>query len=62
MPGRIGAGCSAQGVDVDADLVAGFGLLGVLAGELRFLVQAGGVVGPTLEFIQVRLEVCAGAG
>jgi|SRR5271167_354545 len=32
-----------QGVDVDADLVAGLGLLGLLASPLYFFVQAGGV-------------------
>ena len=31
-----------QGVDVDADLVAGLGLLGLLASLLYFFVQAGG--------------------
>jgi hypothetical protein len=49
-----------QGVDVDADFVAGFGLLGLLAGALCFFVQASGVVGSPLEFVEVRLEVCAG--
>jgi hypothetical protein len=34
-----------QGVDVDADLVAGLGLLSLLAGPLYFFVQAGGIIG-----------------
>jgi len=46
-----------QGVDVDADLVAGLGLLGLLAGLLYFFVQAGGVAGAPLELVQIRLEV-----
>ena len=50
-----------QGVDVDAGLVAGLRLLGLLAGPLSFLVQAGGVAGAPLELIQVRLEVGAGS-
>jgi hypothetical protein len=49
-----------QGVDIDADLIAGFGLLSLLAGLLCFLVQAGRVTGAPLEFVQVRLEVRTG--
>ena len=49
-----------QGVDIDADLIAGFGLLSLLAGLLCLLVQAGRVTGAPLEFVQVRLEVRTG--
>jgi hypothetical protein len=48
-----------QGVDVDADLVACLGLLCLLACPLCFLIQAGGVAGTALEFVQVRLEIRA---
>jgi hypothetical protein len=46
-----------QSIDVDADLVGGLSLLGLLAAPLYFFVEVGGVVGAPLEFVQIRLEV-----